>query len=338
MPENMKKFTPDERAKLAASFQKVVEKHQAEKLGVAHEELGKRIINGQARWVKKAALYTDMEKQRSIAAVKKPVRVLRDGENSLARKISSLLEGIGSQLEDLAGQNLISSMEKLDLRRSVNNLQQRVEKHIAELEKIESTIEQEKSRDPLFAEADAVLQELYRCKTDGNASRFASLQQTHAELLKKYENRRKSLMPYIVSARHERFILQKEFWRLMQIQWDLQVRALAQGVKQFGSLVKDLSSEDLQCAHEHESMILQDQLDQLDQRKNELAAQIPPNDAPPQEGSKRWDQTLPVMETMLEEQAFLLQTLQARVQEYTTEALPSGESSRRMAFADRNKR
>ncbi|RJP35193.1 MAG: hypothetical protein C4527_00990 [Candidatus Omnitrophota bacterium] len=324
----------DERKKLALQFRKEMTKKKAAELGMNPDEVTAKVKNGQLIWVKRADLYQQLEKQRKVAGPEKVVRALRDGENSLKSKIEKDIRITRMIADEMTKANIITMIERNDIMSSIAHVQRRFSGIITELQTIEESIERAKKSDDVLKEGEEVLKEMKSAAESGNTQMIAQLRSLHKDLLTKYENRRKSLDPLITSARHCRADMQREYWRIYQNRWKLQGITFKYYLKDIATISTNLPDGPVKDSFQEELTLLHEDFEKLLGQHNQLSVQYPDTTADPTASMKAWDEILPSMKTLIEEQDFLFESLQSLIAKYQPYAAKTEETAQRMVFIE----
>ncbi len=331
-------FSHDDKKKLAAHFQKEMAKKKAKELGIRPDELSIKVKDGKIKWIKRAELYQELEKQRKVYGPQKVVRALRDGDNSLLAAIEKEIRIARTLAEELAKVNIITVLEKNDAFSSITQIYRRLSTITIELQEVEENIERAKQSDSVLQEGEEVLKELKDAMETKDQNTISQLRSDHKNLLSKYENRRKALDPFILSARHHKADMQREYWRILQQRWKLQETTFKHYSKELVGIGKGLPDGPIKSSFNEEIKLLREKYHELIERHNTLTGQCPDSTADPATAMRLWDENLPVMTTMIEENDFLFETLQSILEKYKPHVLPSDESSKHMVFIEqRNK-
>ncbi len=339
MNEFVRSLSPEDRRKLTSALKNETAKNKAGEMGASSQDLSQRVIDGKYQWVKKAELLKEEEKRKQLTKNKRPVRALRDGENSLVHLIQKTLTRLEKKAEELERLACINTMEKLDYFNSTKTIQTRTNTLVDDLQEIENQIEDTKRQNPLFAEAEKLLLLLSQLKKKGDMDQFYQLQKQYASVLLNYQQQRKSLTPLIESARHQREGLQREYWRGLQGVWSLLEKELQKNLAALAEKVNAIASGNLKSDIQDEMREAYRQIDYLFERKETLGNCIPSTMNAETEEQKSWDDILPSMTAFLDELEFMIEVLKSI--DSKIEPLKESKStipSQRMAFADKKQK
>ncbi|NPU95877.1 MAG: hypothetical protein HPY51_01505 [Candidatus Omnitrophica bacterium] len=308
-------------------------RRKAEELGVEITDLMERVVDGKSFFVKKSEVYQQLGKQRQLLASKKIMRSLRDGQNSLAARIRAEIQLARGLLKKLTAAPPEALPPLDEFPTALQKLENRVNFHVRQLQSLEDKIERIKSQNPVFAQAETVLQELYQARQQRDTSRIAQLSAEHGPLLQKYEAARKTLKFHIDDARQCRLRLQIEYGRILKIRFRLLTITADLLLRQRPNAPGGASTSpgpELPAS----LALIQKQGDYLRHRFGELSTHCPAGHLPILEASKTWDQVLRIMGALVDRQAALVEQCKALRSSVKNPSSTSNRPPRRMAFAD----
>ncbi|MEW6236796.1 MAG: hypothetical protein AB1656_15540 [Candidatus Omnitrophota bacterium] len=332
----MSDFSASEKNKLLKNFRQSLAESKAAEMGVSPDELIARYANGKIGWIKRQEAYEQLERQRELSGPKKIVRSLRDGEDSLIGKIFVEINQTIELVNRLAKDNILNSLERVDHLASTSKIQQRSTTLKDELTNVESQIDRTKSGDPLFEQAENVLKVMREAQEKGDNEKLAQLRGIHGETLRKYEIRRKSLEPYLESARHGRADMQRELWRIYQLRWKLQHTHIASLQKTMTRLAAQESAKSAEKSIAQDYAGFLKQYHGLGEKQNLLSQKTPASQDDLAKSMKLWDKILPIMKDYLDHQQFFQEVFQEITEKI--QVIDNGDSSKRMAFAKKKER
>lgn len=314
---------------LAREFTREIAKNKAKQLGVKTDEITTRVVDGQARWVKKIDVASELERQRQISA-KSVIRSIRGGENSLYGRIQAESDRIQLLLAEYAESEELNPIERRDASAMLEKIVARAHDTASQIAGNEDQIETTKAQDPVFQQAEPLLLAMHAAKKEGDIKKLQQLSVQNGDLLRKYEIRRKSIQPLIQTAKSLRLVLQKEFWRVLQHSWKLhaaRVRRAAYLLQNVDNARKQTKAA--QWKEDLEFVEINDKAFEI--RLTNLSSKCPAADKDEDVQMKEWDPVLATMVELLDDWVeFGGQAAQAAAA-YTK---PDGGSSSRMAFQD----
>lgn len=331
MNDLIRHLSPEDRRKLTAGFQTLQGSNQ--------EDMRQRIVDGKYQWVKQAQILKEEERKKRITAVSKPVRALRDGENSLVALIYKTLTNYTVCADQYNRLEYINDLERMDCTNAYRKILSRTETYANELREVENKIELTKSQNPVIMDAEKLLLLISQLKQRGEESTVQQLQKQNAALLINYQNQRKSLAPLIDHARQLRADLQREYWRAMQAYWNLYESAIQ---KDFKTLTETSNTIEISANRNELKAEINEaklQYDELVERENQLSLYLPSTMQQNNEGCQSWDEILPVMSSMLNEIEFMTEVLHSIMAtiEPTAEAKSTKPSQRMVFTSSKNK-
>lgn len=226
---------------LANEFLKELTKQKARELGVSADSITTRVQNGKKVWIQKAQLYSELEKQRKISS-KQVIRSVRGGKNSLHSCILIEAKRVMTLVDE---EETLNVLERRDYSISVQKIVSGADAWAEQITEFEEQIERAKKNDPVFEQGEQVMQEMLKAHKEGEPGRASELKRAYSDLLKKYERRRKSIQPYIDSARTCRLSLQKEFWKILQTGWKVRNDSIQNVLKTFDEQPENAKSNEL---------------------------------------------------------------------------------------------
>ena len=240
-------LSKEEREHLSNLLKNYIAEDKASQLGTKASDVIRKVVDGRATWVDRIEAYTQLEKQRAFVTPKQHSKISRSlrGENSLVSKINHQIQVCREWLVHFRQYEEIAAVQRRDLLNSLDHLKERTLRMTTDLIQVEDTIEKIKHEDVIFSQTETLLTELHHAKTAGDHEKTSELLSQNQDLLKKYESRRRKLKPHIMSARHLRYEVQKEYWRSLQLRWKIQVLAFHSEVHRLTKLKETYKAEKL---------------------------------------------------------------------------------------------
>lgn len=326
--------TPGDHNKASNEFFQEIRAQKAKELGVEPDQITQKVVNGQTVWVKKTEVYADLEKQRNIAS-NRVIRAIRGGENSLFGRILQLGNESRSLLRTSKQYEWLNALQSHDLQVSISNLEQRSQEAADQLAEIEDAIESAKSRDSVFAEGEQALYQIRDAQRDGNKKQVLEIQRAHQELLRKYQKRRKSIEPYLQSARTYRAVLQKQMLKACLLVWDLRSEYLSGIKKHIEELSQQTGDEDAKQNKNVDLKKMETDLHALQSayRKRKSIALDTSNES--DHPSEAWDAGIYEMIELLDRQRAVQPEFEKLLHQYHQAGQPDQEKGPRMSYWQR---
>lgn len=314
-------------------FSQELARKRAQELGVSPEDLVQKVVNGQAVWVLKTEIYADLDKQRKLAVSPKVIRAIRGGENSLYGLIQANLEQAKRLLQEVGARDLWNPIERHDSLSSIINVERRGGEAATYMMELEDEIEKVKEKDPIHADAEKILSEMRQAQLDGRSDVVADISRSHADLLKRYQQRRKAIEPHIQSTRNYRMVLQKEYWKIMQIVWRLRDVLMEALEKEMESVSIDRFNEAEIKQFRTDRHFISINRNSFNARQREVSARCP---ALQDDAMDEWNRTLDSMRQLLEQQAAFYSDCLSVTSKYIFSDAKSRDDLHRMAFTQRS--
>jgi HPt (histidine-containing phosphotransfer) domain-containing protein len=283
--------------KLAGEFQKELTRQKARELGVSADSLTTKVQDGKNVWIEKTQLYSELEKQRQIAS-KKVIRSIRGGENSLHNCILLEVKRVMALLNE---EESLNAIDRHDYSVSVNKIHSSADTWAKQISGFEDQIEQAKKSDPVFEQGERVMQEMLKAQKAGEQSRIVELKSAYSDLLKKYDRRRKSISPYIDSARISRLSLQKEYWKILQTGWKIRNDVILGVIKTFDALPREVRTTELS----NDFNSVRELFNSLNEIGDSLKARAPGSTGDPIALSEAWNPILNEFKSIVDRQVDL---------------------------------
>lgn len=292
----------DKQKELAGQFQKEMTRQKAHELGVSPDALTTRVQNGKRVWIKKAQLYAELEKQRQVSS-KQIIRSIRGGNNSLYSCIMREAQRVMTLINE---ETSLNPLDRRDSIVAVDKIHSSAATWAEEISGYEDQIEQAKQNDPVFGQGERVVHEIFTAQKEDNQDRIVELRSAYSDLLKKYDRRRKSIMPYMESARTCRLSLQKEYWKIMQTGWKIRNGSIQRIFKQFNETGAHAQCKELKADFKSAREILQSLNDIADGLRNRNPGSV----GDPAALSAAWNPVLNELKALVDRQVDLLIQLQ----------------------------
>lgn len=234
----LEEMSLEDRRRLNLALRNEIASEKARYLNTDPENVTRRIVNGEYRWVGKGEISALVHKRTRLSERAAARRMLRDGENGVFGAIRSLEGDIRGELERLAKEGTVDVHRRMRIENDLNNAIERAGALAGDLGKCESRIETLKGRNPVFGRCEALLADIRRALLEGRAGDAARLKAQNEAVIQEYGRKRLELDPLIEEARRIRFHIQEAHRDLCEtarelgrLEWDAlrgRVRALAE--------------------------------------------------------------------------------------------------------------
>ncbi len=309
-------ISDEKRIQLAKKFRDELVRKEASTRGVSADDLMRRVVDGQATFVKKAEYFKEQKKQQELSGQTKVIRTLRDGEDSLVSRIEKEILLTRELAEELTALKIITGLERVDHLNSIAQLQSRNNSQKINIIEIEAQIERVKARDPIFAEAEKALSAAHYAKSIGEDEKAEQIIAKNRDVLAKYHHRRRSLNTLIQAAQHGRFDMQREYWRILNYKWRLLELASLNGHKQLQEICADLQpGSDLDQFKKNFADYFTRYKAAHERHKN-ISNRIPPQNSDPAVGTKIWDEVLSSTVISVDTAINLIKQLESMIEQY----------------------
>lgn len=336
MNEQIRNISPEDRRKLTQAFQEQSAKTQAEQMGTNQNNLHQRVVDGKYQWVQQAKTLQEDERKKRILATSRPARALRDGENSLVSLIQKSLDKFYDLAEQFKQSKNIQQMDYIDCMNTAKKIFERTETYANQLSEVENKIELSKAQNPVFQEAEKLLLLMSQLKKQHNNKKLNQLQKQNAPLLISYQNQRKSLTPLIENARQLRTDLQREYWRIMQSNWNLYKSVFVKNLNACQDKIESIPNGEVKTSNQQEIKEVKMQFDSLTDREDTLRLSLPTTIGASGDNTLSWDEIIPDMSSILVEMEFMNTVLPPILQNLNEEALNKNtQPTNRMAFKNK---
>ncbi|MDP8246118.1 MAG: hypothetical protein P9L94_18690 [Candidatus Hinthialibacter antarcticus] len=311
----------DNQKELAGQFQKEMTRQKAQELGVSPDTLTTRVKNGKRIWIQKAQLHAELEKQRQVGS-KQIIRSIRGGNNSL---YSCIIFEAKRVMKLVNEEESLNALDRRDYVVAVEKIHSSAVTWAEEISSYEDQIDQAKKNDPVFGQGERVMHEMLSAQKDGNPERVIELKNAYSDLLKKYERRRKSILPYIESARTCRLSLQKEYWKILQTGWKVREESIQQIFKQFNNAAREAQTQELKMDFKSAR--------EISQSLNDIASGLRNRNPGSASDSAAWDPVLNELKALVDRQMDLWIQIQ-----FLANQIQSIESKTRTGMAFQNQK
>lgn len=336
MNDQIRSISPEERRKLSQAFQEHSAKAKAEEINAAKDGMRQRIVDGKYQWVEQAKVLQEEERKKRVLATSRPIRALRDGENSLVAHIQKTLHQYSNCMNQFKQSGYLPDMDYIDCKNTANKIVERTETFSKQLTEVEDKIELTKSQNPLFKEAEKVLYLMNEYMKMNKKDQAIQLQKQNGQLIASYQKQRKSLAPLVDNARHLRADLQREYWRIMQALWNLHKSVFTKELKTSSDKLETLDNPDWKANAGQELQEANHQFESLAERENTLRSSLPANILTNDEFARSWDEILPDMSSILVEMEFLSSVMQNIMLKFDSiEDTKSTQPTNRMVFTSK---
>ncbi len=317
----------DKNKPLAGQLENEMTRQKARELGVSPDALTTRVKNGKRVWVKKAQLHAELEKQRKISS-KTVIRSVRGGANSL---YSCVMLEAKRVLASVNEETSLNPLDRRDYGVTVEKIQSSATTWAEEIAGYEQQIEEVKANDPVFEQGENVMRRMLAAQKNDDQETVAELRNAYSELLKKYERRRKSVLPYLESARTCRLSLQKEYWKVLQTGWKVRDESMQRMFKQFDELAQGSVSSELRADFTSAREVMFSLNDIADSLRN----RNPGNTGDPVALTSAWNPVLNDLKALVDRQVGLWIQLQFLSNQIQT---PKEDTQSGMAFLNKKRK
>lgn len=309
---------------------------KAEEMGVRHDELRTRVVDGKTVWVTKSDLNVELEKQRKIAATNKIIRSIRDGDKSLFALITQEIHNARALCTTLVELKALHTMQSRDHHISIETVEKRSISTASQINELEAQIDQQKSKNKLFGQATEILDQISKARASGEDEKVAQMMSTYRPVLQAYQKQVSALEPAIQSCRTFRVDLQKLYLKISDKVWELRNRVL----QIWHGWINDIApyiSEDDRSHYEGDKRWIEYSQFKLNQEMQDLVRKTPGDGDVNQELLKQWDEVSHHLKGLLVQQQQFMKEMSAFVEIYVGKQEETDTNKNRMAFAQRRR-
>lgn len=327
------KYSLRDRQKLAKAFQDQVSAQHNHEVNHQPDEFQKKMMNEQYHWVKQSEIFKEEERRKRFAKKVKPIRALRDGENSLVSLITTTLSKSTDKINSYETTGYISKVVKSDMINNICMIEDCTNAFANELAEIENNIELAKSQNQIILDAERVLLQLSKLKETGELNQAQQLYNHHSKLLQSYKFQRYSIMPLIESARHQRTSLQRQYWRCMSTLWSIHDIVCQKDLGSIYETIETIVNHTLKLEKRKEMNIAQHNIDDIYERKVNISGEVPSNLNPDEDEGSIWEKIIPSFSHLNVELEFMVEVLQTiKYKVESCELFKSTQPSTRMVY------